>query len=187
MIPLVPWVGAPIHAFKFLVGCDKPVLFDAESVYLPREMLDRKFREASEVMIRYGTSDAAMRDQVVEADSWGQFLKEHPWVTGEVNAWRDRLVRVLVPTYATCEQPALSKVDVPEWRTSDVLGLAHAIDDRDVYDRLPVLADALEEAGCDDGDVLDHCRAGHPHGRNCWVTAWLLRSRDAGEAVARLA
>jgi len=33
--PLVPWVGAPIHAFKYLVGCDKPVLFDAESLHLP--------------------------------------------------------------------------------------------------------------------------------------------------------
>ena len=35
MIPVASWVGAPTHAFKFLVGCDKPVLFDAESVCLP--------------------------------------------------------------------------------------------------------------------------------------------------------
>lgn len=34
-VPSVPWAGTPIHAFKFLVGCDKPVLFDAESVCLP--------------------------------------------------------------------------------------------------------------------------------------------------------
>jgi DNA polymerase V len=31
----VPWVGAPVHAFQFLVGCDQPVLLDAESLVLP--------------------------------------------------------------------------------------------------------------------------------------------------------
>ncbi len=147
----------------------------AESVYVPRDLLDRKFREAGEP-IRVASDSDSLRERGVWPEHWDTFLTEYPWVTGEAVAWREKLLRALAPTYATCEQPATSKVDVPAWRTSDVLGLAHAIATGRAFDRLPVLADALEEAGCDDADVLDHCRADHPHGHDCWVTAWLLRA-----------
>jgi hypothetical protein len=39
---------------------------------------------------------------------------------------------------------------------------------------LPVLADALEEAGCEDPDVLSHCRFGGDPFRWCWVIVLLL-------------
>jgi hypothetical protein len=39
---------------------------------------------------------------------------------------------------------------------------------------LPVLGDALEEAGCTDEDVLEHCRAGGEHVRGCWLVDALL-------------
>ena len=39
---------------------------------------------------------------------------------------------------------------------------------------LPVLADALEEAGCHDEDILEHCRTGGEHVRGCWVVESLL-------------
>jgi hypothetical protein len=35
--------------------------------------------------------------------------------------------------------------------------------------RLGVLADALEDAGCTNGDILNHCRSPGPHFRGCWV------------------
>jgi hypothetical protein len=41
-------------------------------------------------------------------------------------------------------------------------------------DRLAVLSDALEEAGCDDADLLDHLRSPGPHVRGCWVLDLLL-------------
>jgi hypothetical protein len=34
---------------------------------------------------------------------------------------------------------------------------------------LPVLADALKEAGCADAELLAHCRRGEPHQAGCWV------------------
>ena len=40
--------------------------------------------------------------------------------------------------------------------------------------RLAVLADALEEAGCHDQDILGHCRSGGEHVRGCWVVDALL-------------
>jgi hypothetical protein len=52
--------------------------------------------------------------------------------------------------------------------------LGQAIYDERAFDRLPVLADALEDAGCTDAAILSHCRAPGPHVRGCWVVDLLL-------------
>ena len=41
-------------------------------------------------------------------------------------------------------------------------------------DRLPILADALEEAGCTNAEFLNHCRGGGIHARGCWALDLLL-------------
>ena len=60
------------------------------------------------------------------------------------------------------------------WRTPDVLALARAIYEERRFEDLPVLADALEDAGCADEQVLSHCRAGGEHARGCWPLDLLL-------------
>jgi hypothetical protein len=55
------------------------------------------------------------------------------------------------------------------WNGGTVPKLAAAIYEERAFDRLPVLADALEDAGCTDADILGHCRAGGEHVRGCWV------------------
>jgi hypothetical protein len=62
----------------------------------------------------------------------------------------------------------------PRWRTSTVLALADGIYADRAFDRMPILADALEEAGCDSADVLAHCRGDGSHVRGCWVVDLLL-------------
>jgi hypothetical protein len=62
----------------------------------------------------------------------------------------------------------------PAWLTSDVLWLARGIYDERAFDHLPILADALLDAGCDNGDLLDHCRGPGPHVRGCWVVDLVL-------------
>jgi hypothetical protein len=47
--------------------------------------------------------------------------------------------------------------------------LARAVYDERAFDRLPILADALEEAGCDSAELLAHCRNSGPHVRGCWA------------------
>jgi hypothetical protein len=61
-----------------------------------------------------------------------------------------------------------------KWLTSTVLALAHGIYADRAFDRLPILADALQDAGCDNPDVLGHCRGPGPHVRGCWVVDLLL-------------
>jgi hypothetical protein len=52
--------------------------------------------------------------------------------------------------------------------------LAQLIYDDRAFERLPTLADALEDAGCDNADILTHCRGPGPHVRGCWVVDLLL-------------
>jgi hypothetical protein len=61
------------------------------------------------------------------------------------------------------------------WNDGAVVTLARAIYDGQRFGDLPVLADALEEAGCVDPEVLAHCRGGGDHVRGCWVVDALLR------------
>jgi len=57
----------------------------------------------------------------------------------------------------------------PEWLTSTVVSLAQAIYDERAFDRMPVLADALEESGCTSQAMLEHCRRENVHVRGCWL------------------
>ncbi len=62
----------------------------------------------------------------------------------------------------------------PRWRTSDTVGLAQAIYEDKAFDRMPILADALMDAGCEDDQIIAHCRAAGPHVRGCWVVDLVL-------------
>jgi hypothetical protein len=62
----------------------------------------------------------------------------------------------------------------PSWLTSDVRTLAEGIYQDRAFDRMPILADALQDAGCDNEDILNHCRGDGPHVRGCWVVDLVL-------------
>lgn len=57
----------------------------------------------------------------------------------------------------------------PRWRTTTVVALARGIHRDRAFDRMPILADALQDADCNDDEVLDHCRGPHEHVRGCWI------------------
>jgi hypothetical protein len=57
----------------------------------------------------------------------------------------------------------------PAWSSPRVAELARSIYDARDFDAMPMLGDALEEAGCDGPEVLDHCRRPGHHARGCWV------------------
>jgi hypothetical protein len=63
------------------------------------------------------------------------------------------------------------------WRTAEVLALARTIYDERASERMPALADLLEEIGCDSREILTHCRTREPHVRGCWVLDLLLEKR----------
>jgi hypothetical protein len=55
------------------------------------------------------------------------------------------------------------------WNDNTVVKIAKGIYEDRAFDRLPILADALEDAGCQAADILGHCRHAGPHVRGCWV------------------
>jgi hypothetical protein len=62
----------------------------------------------------------------------------------------------------------------PDWQTETVVLLARQMYDSRDFSAMPILADALMDAGCDNADVLDHCRGPGPHVRGCWVVDLML-------------
>jgi hypothetical protein len=63
------------------------------------------------------------------------------------------------------------------WADGAVVKIARAIYDGRQFDDLPVLGDALEEAGCDHEEILTHCRGAGSHARGCWVVDLVLGLR----------
>ena len=62
----------------------------------------------------------------------------------------------------------------PALLTPEPVALAQSIYDSRAFDRMPELADALEEAGCENREILDHCRSTGEHVRGCWVVDLIL-------------
>jgi hypothetical protein len=87
------------------------------------------------------------------------------------NTERPAHVRLIRCTFGNPFRPAHFD---PAWRTSAVAALAGPIYADRAFDRLPILADALEDAGCDDQDMLTHCRTDPDHARGCWVVDLIL-------------
>jgi hypothetical protein len=63
---------------------------------------------------------------------------------------------------------------LPSWLTTFVTSLAQTIYDERRFQDLPILADALEEAGCTNPDILTHCRQPGEHVRGCWAIDLML-------------
>jgi len=63
----------------------------------------------------------------------------------------------------------------PGLRTSTVTALALQMYESRDFSAMPILADALQDAGCDNDEVLNHCRGAGPHVRGCWVVDLVLR------------
>ena len=62
-----------------------------------------------------------------------------------------------------------------EWRTDTAVSLAKQMYASRDFSGMPILADALQDAGCDNEDVLSHCRgATLSHVRGCWVVDLVL-------------
>jgi len=60
------------------------------------------------------------------------------------------------------------------WKDATIPKIVKAIYDDRTFDRLPALADALDQAGCTNTDILAHCRQAGEHVRGCWVLDLIL-------------
>jgi hypothetical protein len=117
-------------------------------------------------------NDLSAAELALEQAIWGLEREAAPT---KPNLFRKSLRRAQMPLirdiFGNPFRPVAFK---PSWRTPDVLTLAgHIYHDR-AFAELPDLAAALEQAGCDDPCILDHCRGPGPHVRGCWVADLVL-------------
>ena len=75
--------------------------------------------------------------------------------------------------YIGCAPPHAIRFD-PRWLSSTVRDLARAIYDEGVFERMPILGDALMDAGCDSEEIIQHCQSAGMHARGCWVVDLIL-------------
>ena len=88
--------------------------------------------------------------------------------------WKDEQARQVDYIRDIFGNPSRPITFSAEWRTSTAVALASQMYEAREFSAMPILADALQGAGCDNVDVLDHCRGPGPHVRGCWVIDLVL-------------
>jgi hypothetical protein len=93
----------------------------------------------------------------------------------------NRQVTILLDIFGTLPRTVTIDPAWLAWNNSYVVTLAQAIYEQRSMPagtldpvRVAALADALEEAGCDDADILAHLRSPGAHVRGCWVVDLIL-------------
>jgi hypothetical protein len=147
--------------------------------------------EVAELFADEAASDEARRD--ADAELWWKTKDRHnarrEWLArlsleGVIDLWaaahdstsrnpaiRQRQRAIVHDIFANPFRP----VSVgPSWLTATVRNLAEQIYVDRSFDRLPSLADVLQDAGCNNDDILSHCRSKGPHVRGCWVVDAVL-------------
>ena len=141
----------------------------------------------SELEMAHESADAAAFDYVYDVFNMAELATQakvdlNGWISStSANHSDDNLEWYCGPLRCIYGNPFRPVVLKPAWQTSTVVALAHATYDNRILpagtlepDRLAVLADALEEAGCDNPDILGHLRGPGPHLRGCWVVDLIL-------------
>ncbi len=126
---------------------------------LMEEYADRQWEYADEVMVLCGMNNRELFDAF-------EFAWPFPeWVS----------LRLFRDIFGNPFRPVAFN---PAWRSEAAVALARAAYEARNFTLLPILADALEEAGCDHADVLAHCRQPDAvHVRGCWVVDLVLRKK----------
>lgn len=94
------------------------------------------------------------------------FIPPNGWLEASIH--RPDLIRDIYPRF-----PSNVK---KEWRSEKVVELAKSIYSQRNFQALPILSDALQEAGCDDQQIIQHCHLPcNTHARGCWVIDQLLK------------
>jgi hypothetical protein len=123
-------------------------------------------------MAWYAAHYATAGDMVLaagEASAWAADAAEDNDATGKEDHAHAALVRDIFGN------PFRPVVFDPAWRTDTAVALARQMYDSRDFSAMPILADALQDAGCDSEYVLNHCRdASATHVRGCWVVDLVL-------------
>jgi hypothetical protein len=145
---------------------EKASAFSFEAARAVWAALDKDGRQAVEFTLEYTVKAAqAAGRKVTERGQKGKVAE------AAADALRIRQAALLRELFGNPFHP----VTFPAaWKSANVLQLAGSIYKEQAFDRMPVLGDALEETGCTESSVLEHCRDAGPHFLGCWVLDGIL-------------
>ncbi len=121
-----------------------------------------------------------------EEDAEGMARRALAWVAGQQGAGGNRVdyrneeieqAHLLREIAAHLFRPVVIDPAWLAWSDATVVRLARGIYDEGAFEQMPILGDALEEAGCADAIILDHCRQADGHVRGCWLLDLLMRKK----------
>jgi hypothetical protein len=153
-----PLEAEAIKGFKNLSGADAQ---DAWSRYCASSRR-RAAAKAVKAVARSTDKAARMAEEMSQAVGWARAD------ISQTHLYRAQLMRCVFGN------PFRTQHLAAEHATRDVVRLADAIYHDRAYEHLPVLGEALEDAGCNNVDILAHCRGVGPHTRGCWVLDLIL-------------
>ncbi len=135
-------------------------------------------RHGKRLKSRRGTG-AVKRAAGVARDAANPFLNVRTALLaigwGEKAARKVRLCEILRDLFLNpFVQPPLVEPGWLTWQNATVVGIAKTVYEEGRFDELPVLGDALEDAGCQNVEMLSHCRGPGPHARGCRVVDLIL-------------
>jgi hypothetical protein len=112
----------------------------------------------------------------IRNSGWRYAAAEVLGIEEDANPEPSRTMAVLLPRvfHDVFGNPFRPATLDPTWRTPTVVALASQMYQLRDFSPMPILADALQDAGCDSADVLGHCRGPGPHVRGCWVADLVL-------------
>ncbi len=166
--------------------------FDSETLNVIEESANTAHWEAVAAILREGSQASRWKASIAHlADQVRLALEPDPWRGAGSTAVQIDHLTLSNPLLAALAGPAVRAClvrevfgnpfypTVPdviwlEWNDGTVWRMARTIYNDHCFDDLPILADALEDAGCTESDLLDHCRSGGIHVRGCWAVDLLL-------------
>lgn len=135
------------RCMRWVLRADMVRTQPAVTEHLMREVIGNPFRPV--MTLKAATINVLARAMLHAASRY------HDWTRKEEEA------QILLP-------------EMLGWNDSKPVRLAEHIYETRDFDTMPILGDALEEAGCINQDVLAHCRGPGPHCRGCWLLDALL-------------
>lgn len=172
------WTRGERKAWLSAVACSRSIW---------QSLSDERIKNAMEVAERYADGHASENEWRV-AKGVAQCVMIDPATSSEEETasaadWAEKFGTVVMAVEGVIQcyfirdifgNPFRPVTLSPRWLSETVVALATGIYQERAFDRMPILADALEEVGCDHADILSHCRGEGPHVRGCWVVDLIL-------------
>jgi hypothetical protein len=169
----------------FAVACCRKIWHALPDEHRPLVDLLEKRADEGRIEMQLDAAREAVRGRTSSDSTWSAAraaVRPPDWAAGsvmrEILRSREHSAQELGPLlhdlFGNPFRPAVADPAWLAWNAGTVIKLAQAIYTDRSFNRMPILADALEDAGCTNQDMLGHCRGPGPHVLGCWAVDLLL-------------